>query len=86
MNTQTPIIKIHNEKLLQLDKDIKNKKFLSNEDASFIIENLLDVLVEVGNGTTDEELHKQADYLFALRDKYLKPILKHNENIKHNLQ
>lgn len=62
-------IKKHNERMKQLDLSIVSGS-LSDDDAAFIIENVLDALVEVGNGITDEALHKQAEYLFALRDKW----------------
>lgn len=67
--------KLHNERMSQLDISINNGD-LSDNDASLIIENLLDTLIEVGNGTTDEELHKSADYLFVLRDKWFKKRIK----------
>ena len=60
-------IKKHNERMKQLDLSIVSGS-LSDEDASLIIENVLDVLTEVGNGITDEELSKQREYMFALRD------------------
>jgi 3-polyprenyl-4-hydroxybenzoate decarboxylase len=63
------LIKKHNERMKQLDLSIVSGS-LSDDDAALIIENVIDTLVEVGNGTTDEELHKAADYLFALRDKW----------------
>lgn len=63
------LIKKHNERMKQLDLSIVSGS-LSDDDAALIIENVLDALVEVGNGITDEELHKTADYLFALRDKW----------------
>lgn len=58
-----------NDELTKLDLNIANGN-LTNDDAALILEIVLDTLVEVGNGTTDEELHKAADYLFALRDKW----------------
>jgi|DEB0MinimDraft_10_1074344.scaffolds.fasta_scaffold342290_2 uncharacterized membrane-anchored protein len=61
------LIKKHNERMKQLDLSIVSGS-LSDEDASLIIENVLDVLTEVGNGITDEELSKQREYMFALRD------------------
>jgi len=32
-----------------------------------IVEDVLDTLIEVGNGTTDDDLHDAADKLFGLR-------------------
>ena len=52
----------------QLDYDIANKRQLSTNQVGLILENALDTLTEVGNGTTDEQLHKELNYLFALRD------------------
>jgi hypothetical protein len=49
---------------------IQAKTTLSRNDAGLIIEGILDDLIEVGNGTTDEMLHIAADKLFALRDKW----------------
>lgn len=41
---------------------------LSNSEASILLETVLDTLVEVGNGVTDETLHEAADQLFKFRD------------------
>lgn len=69
------LIKKHNERMKQLDLSIVSGS-LSDDDAALIIENVLDTLVEVENGITDEELHKAAGYLFALRDKWFEKRIK----------
>jgi 3-polyprenyl-4-hydroxybenzoate decarboxylase len=46
---------------------------LSDADAVLIIETVLDTLIEVGNGVTDEDLHKQVEYLLAFRDIWMSP-------------
>lgn len=46
-----------------------------------VLENALDALIEVGNGTTDELLHATADDLFTVRDVLL-PIIKSAVNRK----
>lgn len=66
--------------LKELKIKIKNKSELTDEDAKFIIEEVLDCLVEVGNGTTDKQLHECANFIFALQDNWLKKRL--NETIK----
>lgn len=38
------------------------------QSAAAMIESVLDTLVEVGNGVTDEMLHEAADKLFSVRD------------------
>lgn len=58
-------------RIKQLNSSIAASK-LSDDDAAYIIEVVLDTLVEVGNGTTDADLHEAADYLFALRDHWFK--------------
>lgn len=63
-------IKEHIDRMKQLDLSIIDDN-VSDGDASLIIENVLDTLVEVGNGSTENDLHKAADYLFAFRDKWL---------------
>lgn len=45
---------------------------MKHEDASILLEDVLDTLVEVGNGTTDEMLHEAADKLFRFRDEWFK--------------
>ncbi len=57
----------------QLELKINNKELLTDQDASSIINGLLDTLIEVGNGgITDAHLHEEADRLFALRDYWFK--------------
>lgn len=50
----------------------KQVKKISREDACEILETVLDTLVEVGNGISDEDLHNAADMLFEFRDCYFK--------------
>lgn len=38
------------------------------DDALSLIEDVLDTLIEVGNGTSEDELHEAADKMFDLRD------------------
>lgn len=40
----------------------------NNSHAMNLIESVLDTLVEVGNGTTDEMLHEAAEKMFQVRD------------------
>lgn len=54
----------------------KNDKCLTDIDARLIIEDVLDTLIEVGNGVTDEELHYAADKLFKFRDAWLNQAIK----------
>jgi len=54
---------------LEKNKDVKN---LTDDDARLIIEDVLDTLIEVGNGITDADLHEAADKLFIFRDYWLK--------------
>ena len=44
---------------------------ITREEALELIEQVIDMLIEVGNGTTDEQLHKGADLLFIVRDRYI---------------
>lgn len=80
------LINKHNLAMENLALSIENDN-LSNKDASFIIENVLDTLREVGNGSyTDDELHKSTDLLIALRDKWLDKLIAENEelfDVKH---
>ncbi len=46
-------------------------KRMDYREASEIIEDVLDALVEVGNGVSDSDLHDVADKLFKFRDNYL---------------
>lgn len=68
-------IKNANDRMKQLETSISNG-ILSNDDAKLIIEEVIDTLVEVGNGTTDEQLHKACDYLLSLRDLWFDKIIK----------
>ena len=48
--------------------DFINRLQAGNERVGELIEDVLDTLTEVGNGVTDEQLHKAADKLFKARD------------------
>lgn len=65
--TMENFIKNANIRMKQLETSINNG-ILSDDDAKLIIEEVIDTIVEVGNGTTDEQLHKACDYLLSLRD------------------
>jgi predicted amidophosphoribosyltransferase len=45
---------------------------MDKRKASSLLEDVLDQLVEVGNGATDESLHEACDKLFAFRDEYFR--------------
>ena len=55
------------------NKYLENLK-MTKDEASKLLEDVLDTLVEVGNGVTDEMLHEAADKLFRFRDEYFKKI------------
>ena len=52
----------------KIEEKRQKKEALTNDEASFILEEVLDSLIEVGNGITDEDLHKSADDLLQFRD------------------
>lgn len=56
----------------KINNKIKNKEILTKEESSFLLEEVIDTLIEVGNGVTDEQLHESADYLLYFRDFYFK--------------
>ena len=43
---------------------------LEKGEASILLEEVLDTLIEVGNGTTEEHLHEAVDRLSKFRDEY----------------
>jgi hypothetical protein len=43
---------------------------MTKEEATTILEDVLDTLVEVGNGTTEEHLKEACDKLFKFRDEW----------------
>lgn len=47
---------------------------MTKEEAREILEDVLDTLVEVGNGTTDDDLKEAADHLFRFRDEWFKKV------------
>lgn len=54
-------------------KELKSYREDLENDEEFkeifeLIEDILDTLIEVGNGVTDEDLHESADKLFKVRD------------------
>lgn len=48
----------------------KDERPLSREVAALLLEDVLDTLVEVGNGTSDEDLRLACMKLFLFRDAY----------------
>jgi len=44
---------------------------LTKEQAAELLEDVIDTLIEVGNGTTDEMLHAACQKLFKLRDGFI---------------
>jgi len=71
--------KNHLEWMEKLEKSISNE-WLSDSDASLIIENVLDSLYEVGNGETEEGLEVALHELFAFRDYWFKRVIKERLN------
>ena len=52
----------------------KEPEIMNLLDALESVEEVIDRLIEVGNGTTDEDLHDAASILIEVRDKYLSQI------------
>lgn len=45
---------------------------MDKDEASIILEDVIDTLIEVGNGVTDEMLHEAADKLLKFRDEWFR--------------
>lgn len=43
---------------------------MTKQKAAIILEEVIDTLIEVGNGVTDEMLHAAADQLIKFRDEW----------------
>ena len=54
---------------------------MTNNEAFYLIDSVLDALIEVGNGITEERLHEECDNLFKFRDLWLKQAITKLENI-----
>jgi hypothetical protein len=54
------------------------------KEASIILENIIDTLIEVGNGVTDEDLHEAADQLLKFRDEWFNNTIEKEEVIRDN--
>jgi len=67
------------EHLDSLKRIMVKENTITNSEASILLETVLDTLVEVGNGVTDENLHEAADQLFKFRDYWFKQIVRINE-------
>lgn len=52
---------------------------LTVDESKFITEYILDCLIEVGNGTSNRDLHQCADLLFLLRDNFLRQLPEYNK-------
>lgn len=60
----------------KIEDIIDNKKEpLTLEEASVILETVIDTLCEVGNGVTDSDLHEACDKLFYFRDNWFKNLV-----------
>lgn len=57
-----------------LEEKSMNDTRLTKEKASIILEDVIDTLIEVGNGVTDEMLHDAADDLIRFRDQWFNKI------------
>jgi hypothetical protein len=53
-----------------MDDAQEDSQPLSVDEASEILEDVIDTLIEVGNGVTDKMLHEAADKLLRFRDQY----------------
>lgn len=51
---------------------VSGKAKISKSDAGILLEDVIDTLIEVDNGITDEMLHEATDKLFKFRDDYFK--------------
>jgi hypothetical protein len=49
-------------------------------EAIRLLEDVLDVLCEVGNGVTDDKLHEAADKLFRFRDEWFRFVVLKNKD------
>jgi len=47
---------------------------MNKEDASSLLEEIIDILTEVGNGTTDKDLERAKCLLFLFRDEWFDKI------------
>lgn len=56
-------------------KEISIPKTLSDDEAEVILEDVIDTLIEVGNGTTEKQLHEAADKLLNFRDNWFNQVL-----------
>ena len=47
------------------------KTKITREEAFSLIDDVIDTLIEVGNGTTEDMLHEAADKLLVVRDCFI---------------
>jgi len=55
---------------------------MNRKEAKSALEDVIDTLIEVGNGTTDEMLHKAADKLLEFRDYFNQTNIELSEKCK----
>ena len=48
---------------------------MKKEEASILLEDVIDTLIEVGNGITEKHLHEACDKLLKFRDEFFKFII-----------
>lgn len=62
---------------------------ISDDDANCILEDVIDTLIEVDNGVTNEHLHNTVDKLLRFKDEWLNPrfstLVAENERLKNEL-
>lgn len=66
----TPLPKIP-QAPFDIDELLITPRKLTRGEAFCIIDGVIDTLIEVGNGVTDEMLHADADKLFLVRDYFI---------------
>ena len=64
------ICKVCGHQCHQREVDKKEERPLERAVAALLLEDVLDTLVEVGNGTSDEDLRLACKKLFLFRDAY----------------
>jgi len=58
----------------EIEDKIQNQENLNNNDAEFIIEEIIDLLIEIDNGVSEERIKDAKSYMIALKILWFKNI------------
>jgi hypothetical protein len=79
-NSDSNLISEFISQLNDIKSRIKNKEILSLQDAHFILEYVVDTMIEFNNGVKEEDFREAIDLLFGFRDLFFNELFMYSKN------